>query len=85
MLDLSAAPYVDVQSADTLARMADELRTENVRLQVVEARSGVRDRLNSEGLAERIGRTNRFVTVADALDDFERSLSASSTRADKAP
>jgi hypothetical protein len=51
--------------------MADELRTLGVRLQVVEARSGVRDRLNSEGLEERIGRANRFVTVADALDEFE--------------
>ncbi|OYW57390.1 MAG: DNA repair protein [Hyphomicrobium sp. 32-62-53] len=70
LLDLSAAPYVDLQSAHTLAGMADELRELGVRLQVVEARSGVRDRLNSEGLEERIGRANRFVTVADALDQF---------------
>ena len=62
VLDLSAAPYVDLQSAHSLAGMADELRTLGVRLQVVEARSGVRDRLNSEGLEERIGRANRFVT-----------------------
>lgn len=74
VLDLSAAPYVDLQSADTLARMADELRAMGIRLQVVEARSGVRDRLNSEGLEARIGRTNRFVTVADALDELERPL-----------
>jgi MFS superfamily sulfate permease-like transporter len=74
VLDLSAAPYVDLQSAHSLAGMADELRTLGVRLQVVEARSGVRDRLNSEGLEERIGRANRFVTVADALDEFERPL-----------
>jgi high affinity sulfate transporter 1 len=73
VLDLSAAPYVDLQSADTLAAMADELRTLGIRLQIVEARSGVRDRLNSEGLEERLGRVNRFVTVADALDDFEHT------------
>jgi MFS superfamily sulfate permease-like transporter len=75
VLDLSAAPYVDLQSAHSLAGMADELRTLGARLQVVEARSGVRDRLNSEGLEERIGRANRFVTVADALDEFEQSQS----------
>ena len=73
VLDLSAAPYVDLQSAHSLAGMADELRTLGVRLQVVEARSGVRDRLNSEGLEARIGRANRFMTVADALEEFEGS------------
>jgi MFS superfamily sulfate permease-like transporter len=76
VLDLSAAPYVDLQSAQSLAGMADDLRALGVRLQVVEARSAVRDRLNSEGLQERIGRVNRFVTVADALDQFERTSTA---------
>ncbi|MCU0954773.1 MAG: SulP family inorganic anion transporter [Hyphomicrobium sp.] len=73
VLDLSAAPYMDLQSADTLAHMADELRSLNVRLQVVEARSGVRDRLNSEGVETRIGGTNRFITIADAMDEFEQT------------
>jgi MFS superfamily sulfate permease-like transporter len=76
VLDLSAAPYVDLQSAHSLAGMADDLRALGVRLQVVEARSAVRDRLNREGLQERIGRVNRFVTVADALDQFERTSTA---------
>jgi MFS superfamily sulfate permease-like transporter len=85
VLDLSAAPYVDLQSAHSLGGMADELRTLGVRLQVVEARSGVRDRLNSEGLEERIGRANRFMTVADALDEFERSQSKTPKIHDAAP
>ncbi len=72
VLDLSAAPYVDLQSAHSLAGMADSLRAIDVRLQVVETHSAVRDRLNSEGFEARIGRTNRFVTVSDALDEFER-------------
>jgi SulP family sulfate permease len=70
ILDLSAAPYVDLQSAHALAGMADGFRTLGIRLQIVEARSGVRDRLNTEGLEERLGRANRFVTVADALENF---------------
>jgi MFS superfamily sulfate permease-like transporter len=65
VLDLSAAPYVDLQSAQGLA---DELGKAGSSLQVVEARSGVRDRLHGEGLDARLGGINRFTTVADALD-----------------
>ena len=68
VLDLSAAPYVDLQSAHALAGLADELGKAGSSLQVVEARSGVRDRLHGEGLDARLGGINRFMTVADALD-----------------
>ncbi len=73
VLDLSAAPYVDLQSAHSLAGMADELRAHGIRVQVVEARSSVRDRLNGEGLETRLGSINRFTSVADALDDRAQS------------
>lgn len=68
VLDLSAAPYVDLQSAHALASLADELGKAGSTLRVVEARSGVRDRLQAEGLAARLGGINRFMSVADALD-----------------
>jgi SulP family sulfate permease len=68
VLDLSAAPYVDLQSAHALAGLADELGKAGSSLQVVEARAGVRDRLHGEGLDARLGGINRFITVADALD-----------------
>jgi SulP family sulfate permease len=68
VLDMSAAPYVDLQSAHALAGLADELGKAGSSLQVVEARSGVRDRLHGEGLDARLGGINRFTTVADALD-----------------
>ncbi len=68
VLDLSAAPYVDLQSAHALAALADELGKAGSTLQVVEARSGVRDRLQAEGLAARLGGINRFTSVADALE-----------------
>jgi len=69
IVDLSAAPYVDLQSAHTLAALADELTAKGIRFQVVEARSAVRDRLRSEGLNERCGGINRFTSVADAVDN----------------
>jgi SulP family sulfate permease len=68
LLDLSAAPYVDLQSAHALAGFSNELGKANSTLQVVEARSGVRDRLHAEGLAARLGGIDRFMSVADALD-----------------
>src|SRR6266853_1738079 len=45
VLDLSAAARVDMQSAHTLAGMANELIAERIEFHVVEARSSVRDRL----------------------------------------
>jgi MFS superfamily sulfate permease-like transporter len=50
VIDLSASPRVDLQSAHTLANMADELTARGIRFQTVEARSSVRDRLRNEGL-----------------------------------
>lgn len=70
IIDLSAAPHVDLQSAHTLAGLADELRAAGMRVQVVEARSSVRDRLRAEGLEERLGGINRFTAVADVVDNF---------------
>jgi sulfate permease, SulP family len=68
VLDLSAAPYVDLQSAHALAGLADELGKVGSSLRVVEARAGVRDRLHGEGLDTRLGGVDRFMSVADALD-----------------
>src|SRR5215470_13681711 len=50
VLDLSAAPRVDLQSAHALAGMADELTAGGIRFQAVEPRSSVRDRLRNEGV-----------------------------------
>lgn len=73
VLDLSAAPYVDLQSAHTLAGLAGELAALGVRLQVVEARSAVRERLRREGLDSRLGGIDRFTTVADVVDSFSEN------------
>ena len=72
VLDLSAAAHVDMQSAHTLAGLADELKAMGLRLQVVEARSSVRDRLRGEGVEEKLGGINRFTSVADAVEPFQK-------------
>jgi high affinity sulfate transporter 1 len=68
VIDLSAAPLVDLQSAHSLAGLADELNALGIRAQVVEARSAVRERLRREGLDARLGGIDRFTSVADVVD-----------------
>ncbi|MFL6598031.1 MAG: SulP family inorganic anion transporter, partial [Chthoniobacterales bacterium] len=70
IVDLSAAPLVDMQSAHTFASMADELRAISIRFQAVEPRSSVRDRFRHEGVDSKLGGVNRFTSVADAIDHF---------------
>lgn len=72
VLDLSASPRVDLPSAEVLGELADELAAGGIRLQVVEARSSVRDRLRAEGLDEKLGGIDRFRTVAQVVDDYEK-------------
>src|SRR5437016_3131256 len=70
VLDLSAAARVDMQSAHTLASMAEELTAMSIQFHAVEPRSSVRDRLRREGVDIKLGGINRFTTVADVIDHF---------------
>ena len=78
VLDLSAAPRVDLQSAHTLAAMATELTDLGIRFQAVEPRSSVRDKLRSEEVDGKLGGVNRFTAVADVVEHFQREHNASS-------
>ncbi len=71
VIDLSAAPYVDMHAVHMLADVAEELTAAGIRVQAVEARSSVRERLRNEGVDEKLGTVNRFASVADAVDAFE--------------
>src|SRR5881227_1038330 len=73
VLDLSAAPRVDMHSAQMLGSLADELSATGIRVQAVEARSSVRERLRSEGVDTKLGGINRFTSVADALENLNFS------------
>jgi high affinity sulfate transporter 1 len=72
VLDLSAAPRVDLQSAHALGGLAGEITAQGIRFQAVEARSSVRDRLRQEGVDEKLGGINRFMTVADAVETWQK-------------
>jgi hypothetical protein len=53
--------------------MADELTARRIGFQAVEARSSVRDRLRNEGVDGKLGGINRFQSVADAVEDFQKN------------
>jgi hypothetical protein len=53
--------------------MADELTAEGIQFQAVEPRSSVRDRLRNEGVDEKLGGVNRFTSVADAVEHFQKN------------
>jgi MFS superfamily sulfate permease-like transporter len=77
VLDLSAAPRVDMQSAHTLAAMAIELTAAGIKFQAVEPRSSVRDRFRIEEVDAKLGGVNRFTAVADVVENFQREQIAS--------
>ena len=83
VLDLSAAARVDMQSAHTLASMAEELTAKGIQFHAVEPRSSVRDRLRKEGVDSKLGGINRFSTVADVIDSFHSELAPSAPAAIK--
>jgi MFS superfamily sulfate permease-like transporter len=71
VLDLSAAPRVDMHSAHMLASLSEELTAAGASFHAVEARSSVRKRLRDEGVDARLGGIDRFTSVADALEAFQ--------------
>src|SRR5881398_2175212 len=73
ILDFSAAPRLDRQSAHALGELANDLTAKRIQVQAVEARSSVRDRLRSEGVDAKLGGINRFRSVADAVEDFQKT------------
>jgi MFS superfamily sulfate permease-like transporter len=79
ILDLSASPHVDIHSVQALAELADELAGQGIRVQAVEARASVRDRLRAAGADAKLGGINRFRSIADVLDDAAPGRAESST------
>src|SRR5947199_5737398 len=73
ILDLSASPYMDIQACGVVINIADDVKAAGARLQIVEARSSVRDRLRAEGMEEHVSQVNRFTSVADAVEDFQKA------------
>ena len=55
-----------------LRSLQAELAKRGIPLGLVEARAAVRDLLRLEGLEQKVGRIDRFTTLADAIEDFQK-------------
>lgn len=82
--DLTTSPHVDLHAAEVLGQLATELAAGGIRTQVVEARASVRDTLRAQGLEEKLGNINRFSSIVDVVDDFQRQgITGEGTAEDK--
>jgi MFS superfamily sulfate permease-like transporter len=83
VLDLSASPSADLQSAHTLGGLARDLEADGVRVRAVETHASVRDMLRGAGVDAPLGSVNRFSTVADAVEEFQGAESAATSSASR--
>jgi SulP family sulfate permease len=70
--DLSNSPYVDLAGARMLEALSDELAKRNVALRVTDAHAAARDLLRAEGLKGKVGDIDRFTSVADVVEHFQK-------------
>ena len=55
-----------------LRNLHGELARRGIAFRLVEARSRVRDMLRVEGVEENVGRIDRFTSLAEAIEDFQK-------------
>jgi high affinity sulfate transporter 1 len=70
--DLSTSPAIDLAGAKMFLELHSELAKRGVILRLVEAHASVRDLLRIEGAEDRVGRVDRFATVADVIEHFQK-------------
>lgn len=68
VIDLSTSPYVDLAGARMLDDLHDILAESGVSLKLAEVHGGVRDLLRAEGLIQRLGGSDRRMSIAELLD-----------------
>jgi len=71
--DLSTSPAVDLAGARMFLELHTELAKHGIILRLVEAHASVRVLLRMEGAEDRVGRIDRFETVADVIDHFQKN------------
>jgi MFS superfamily sulfate permease-like transporter len=70
--DLSTSPAVHLAGARMLLELQAELTKSGITLRLVEAHASVRDLLRIEGAEDRVGRIDRFETIADVIEHFQK-------------
>jgi sulfate permease, SulP family len=76
--DLSTSPNIDMAGSRMFLRLHAELAKREITFGLVEARSTVRDMLRVEGVEEKTGRIDRFTTLAEAIEGFQKGAAPES-------
>jgi MFS superfamily sulfate permease-like transporter len=76
--DLSTSQNIDMAGARMFLALHAEVTKRGISFGLVEARSAVRDMLRVEGVEKKAGRIDRFTTLADAIEDFQRGTAPKS-------
>ncbi len=70
ILDLAAAPYVDVAGSKMLLNLAQEFQKNGRQIRLVGALSNVREILRKQGLEEITGKISRSSTISEVISGF---------------
>src|SRR6516162_1769087 len=70
--DLSASPQIDLAGAHMLHQLHLDLARRGIALRILGAHGQVRDLLRAEGIGEKVGGLDRFVTLHDLLGGVGR-------------
>jgi sulfate permease, SulP family len=74
ILDLSAAPYVDVAGSKMILNLATALNKEGTETRIVQALSNVREILRKQGVEEITGHLSRSSTIAETIVEFQGGI-----------
>jgi MFS superfamily sulfate permease-like transporter len=74
--DLSTSPAIDMAGARMFLTLDAELIKRGIHFRLVEARSTVRDMLRVEGVEEKVGRIDRFTSLAEAIENLPGEAAA---------
>ena len=77
IIDLGASADLDIASTDMLMNLVAELRDQDIRFLIADAKSATRDRLDHTGLLERIGEGNIYLRVPEAVADLAKENTSS--------
>ena len=70
ILDLAAAPYVDVAGSKMLLFLSQTLQKDGKQIRIVEALSNVREILRKQGLEQITGKISRTSTIIESISEF---------------
>ncbi len=71
LIDLSMSPDLDIESLDTLVRLAEQTELVGTELWLAEVRGPVRDMFERAGIDAQTGRPRIFRSMADAMAAYE--------------